>query len=86
MPFDAGDRIDDDFLKRPPVFSVIVGAEDEIIIRKLIMPKRVRKYAKIGISNVIPNASSSLEENARYSLIRMVGVTPMLAYWLRKNV
>jgi hypothetical protein len=46
---------------------------------------RVRKYAKIGISNVMPNASSSRDENARYSLIRIVGVTPMLAYWLRKN-
>ena len=48
-------------------------------------PSRVRKTAKIGISKVSAKASISLAENARYSLMRIVGVTPIEAYCLMKN-
>ncbi len=49
------------------------------------MPRRVRKKAKIGISKVSAKAISNLAENARYSLMRMVGVTPILSYWREKE-
>ena len=49
------------------------------------MPTRARKNVTTGISKVMPKASSMREANDRYSLMRICGATPMLAYSSRKK-